>query len=52
MCRAGASETALGPGALLRGGNFFIGTAAGVFAVNGLGAPSDWGSHIGFRAAR
>jgi len=34
MCLAGASTTG-GPGALLRGGYFDLGTAAGVFAVDG-----------------
>ena len=52
-CLAGASTTA-GPGALLRGGDFVNGTVAGVFAVNGLGTPSNSHSNgdVGFRAAR
>lgn len=50
-CLAGAS-TALGPGALLRGGDFGLGTGAGVFAVNGSGTPSGASSFFGFRAAR
>lgn len=49
-CLAGASTTA-GPGALVRGGFFDVGTFAGVFAVGGF-TPSSAGSNIGFRAAR
>jgi formylglycine-generating enzyme required for sulfatase activity len=41
-----------GPGALFRGGNFYNGTAAGVFAVRGDFAPSWASNDIGFRAAR
>jgi hypothetical protein len=51
MCLAGASTSA-GPGALLRGGNFAIGSIAGVFAVNGNNTPSNSNNNIGFRAAR
>ena len=51
MCLAGASMTG-GPGALLRGGVFDHGTFAGVFAVDGNGAPTVAFSFIGFRAAR
>jgi formylglycine-generating enzyme required for sulfatase activity len=52
MCLSGASTTATGPGALLRGGNFFGGMGAGPLTVNGSGQP--WLSfiHIGFRCAR
>ena len=42
----------LGPGALLRGGTFAGGTGAGVFAVDGLVAPSVASDFFGFRAAR
>jgi hypothetical protein len=52
MCLSGASTTAEGPGALLRGGGWFGGTFAGPFAVGGNYQP--WGSDadIGFRGAR
>lgn len=50
-CLAGAS-TSLGPGALLRGGDFGLGTGAGVFAVDGFSPPSDASSHFGFRCGR
>jgi hypothetical protein len=52
MCFAGADATA-GPGALIRGGNFGIGTSAGILAVDVLFTPlttSFQGN--GFRAAR
>jgi len=51
MCLTGASTTS-GPGALIRGGGFFYGAFAGVFAVDGDITPSSAGFHIGFRAAR
>jgi len=51
MCLAGA-DTALGPGALIRGGDFSNGTSVGVFAVNGFFTPSSAFSSVGFRAAR
>jgi len=51
MCLAGASTTG-GPGALLRGGDFFNGTNASVFAVHGNFAPSYASNDIGFRCAR
>ena len=52
MCLAGAEAT-VGPGALLRGGEFGSGTVAGVFAVSGLLPPFDGGERfIGFRCAR
>ncbi len=50
-CLAGASTTS-GPGALLRGGDWRIGTVAGVFAVRGNVLPSHGTDVIGFRAAR
>ena len=50
-CLAGAS-TAAGPGALIRGGYWFFGSAAGVFAVAGDSPPSSANFSIGFRAAR
>ena len=37
MCLSGASDTALGPGALLRGGYFIIGTNAGPLAAVAAG---------------
>ena len=40
MCLAGASTTAIGPGALGRGGNFLDGTDAGVFSVFAAGDPT------------
>ena len=51
MCLAGADPSA-GPGALIRGGNFSVGTDAGVFAVTGLDPPSGASDLPGFRAAR
>jgi hypothetical protein len=51
MCLAGA-DSAVGPGALFRGGDFFSGAGAGVFAVSGSSAPSNASSNVGFRAAR
>lgn len=52
MCLAGASATATGPGALVRGG-FFSGVfvEAGVFAVD-VAQPQRVGRGIGFRCAR
>jgi len=40
------------PGALLRGGPWSLGTAAGVFAVNAVDRPLDSSVNIGFRCAR
>jgi hypothetical protein len=51
MCLSGASTVTTGPGALLRGGNFFSGTGAGPFDVQN-GPPSGWGDNVGFRCAR
>jgi hypothetical protein len=54
MCLSGASTTALGPGALVRGGEFtFTATAeAGVFDVYAQHAPYASLEVIGFRGAR
>ncbi len=51
QCLAGAADTGA-PGALLRGGAFGYGTAAGVFAVGGGFPPSYASDTFGFRAAR
>jgi len=51
QCLAGADTTGA-PGALFRGGDFFSGAFAGVFAVYGVYTPSDANDGIGFRAAR
>ncbi len=48
----GGARTTRGPGALVRGGHFGNGTAAGVFAVVGISEPSDANSSIGFRCVR
>lgn len=50
-CFAGASATFV-PSALIRGGRWFFGSDAGVFAVGGLLALSNASSSIGFRCAR
>lgn len=50
-CLAGAS-TSNGPGALARGGDFFDGPSAGVFAVQGNSPVSITSFSLGFRAAR
>lgn len=52
MCLSGASTTATGPGALIRGGNWFHGTRAGPLAVRGVNQPSNSNDIIGFRGAR
>jgi formylglycine-generating enzyme required for sulfatase activity len=53
QCLAGADTTTVGgPGALIRGGVFFSGAIAGVFAVGGALQPSNSNSDIGFRCAR
>jgi hypothetical protein len=54
MCLSGASTTATGPGAPVRGGDFFnpIGSPAGPFSVSGSLRPSVSNSFIGFRGAR
>lgn len=51
MCLSGAS-TGGGPGALLRGGNFYFGSFAGPLAVLGFTVPTRSFSGIGFRCAR
>jgi formylglycine-generating enzyme required for sulfatase activity len=52
MCISGASMTANGPGALLRGGGFDSGANAGPLAVLAAFAPSFSDGNIGFRCAR
>lgn len=52
MCLSGASTTATGPGALVRGGYWYLGTSAGVFAVFGYYGPTSSGDIIGFRCVR
>jgi formylglycine-generating enzyme required for sulfatase activity len=54
QCLAGAEAPSptTQPGALTRGGGFFVGTDAGVFAVNGDGRPSRAFSFVGFRCGR
>ncbi|MBZ5639516.1 MAG: formylglycine-generating enzyme family protein [Acidobacteriia bacterium] len=52
MCLFGASSSAGGPGALLRGGDFRARTAAGSLAVVGTGGPFSARAFIGFRCAR
>jgi len=51
MCLAGA-VTASGPGALIRGGGWFSGADAGVFAVGGIDEPWLQPDGLGFRCAR
>jgi formylglycine-generating enzyme required for sulfatase activity len=52
MCLSGASTTAHGPGALLRGADFGGFAQAGPLAVQASFEPSVWGGSIGFRCAR
>jgi formylglycine-generating enzyme required for sulfatase activity len=52
MCLFGASTSSVGPGALLRGGDFRSHTAAGPLAVVGSGGPFNSRPFIGFRCAR
>jgi formylglycine-generating enzyme required for sulfatase activity len=52
MCLSGASETGNGPGALLRGGAFFLGPIAGPLTVFGTVSPSRSEQFFGFRCAR
>ena len=52
MCLAGATDSANGPGALLRGGFFFGGSANGPLAVIGTVVPSRSQDLFGFRCAR
>jgi formylglycine-generating enzyme required for sulfatase activity len=51
MCLAGA-DTSIGPGALIRGGDFHYYSEAGVFVVFGLDQPSHSSSFVGFRCGR
>jgi hypothetical protein len=51
MCLSGASTTASGPGALLRGGAFVFSASAGPLRVIDL-TPSFSSRFIGFRCAR
>jgi hypothetical protein len=52
MCMAGASTTALGPAAVVRGGDFSNYSNAGPLAIHGVYAPSDSSFFHGFRCAR
>jgi formylglycine-generating enzyme required for sulfatase activity len=53
MGLSGASTTAQGPGAPIRGGTFVSGTDAGPFAINGFILPTQGGFNtVGFRGAR
>jgi formylglycine-generating enzyme required for sulfatase activity len=52
MCLAGASTTATGPGAIIRGGWYSDGSSAGPLAIWGLFQPNLSGPGIGFRGAR
>jgi formylglycine-generating enzyme required for sulfatase activity len=52
MCLSGTSETANGPGALLRGGAFFFGPIAGALTVVGTVEPSRSEDFVGFRCVR
>jgi len=52
QCLAGADTTGGEPGALLRGGDYNDGAAAGPLAVSGSDGPSSSSDGIGFRCAR
>jgi formylglycine-generating enzyme required for sulfatase activity len=52
MCLFGATTSGVGPGALLRGGDFRNRTAAGPLAVVASGGPFNARPFIGFRCAR
>jgi formylglycine-generating enzyme required for sulfatase activity len=52
MVLSGASTTASGPGALVRGGGFANFLFAGPLAISGLGEPSTANGSLGFRCAR
>jgi hypothetical protein len=54
MCLSGASTSAQGPGALMRGGSAFAGpgTFAGPFMVDALNQPRHSSGSVGFRGAR
>jgi len=52
MGLSGASTTATGPGALIRGGSFVSAASAGPFAVDAADQPLNSYSSLGFRGAR
>jgi formylglycine-generating enzyme required for sulfatase activity len=53
QCFAGASTTAnVGPGALVRGGNYFYGTGAGPLSVRADYFTNGHADFLGFRCAR
>jgi hypothetical protein len=52
MCLSGASTTATGPGALLRGGSMDTTSHAGPLAVTGYPSPFFAQFNAGFRCAR
>ena len=52
MNLSGASITATYPGALVRGGRYYSGAGAGVFALDASRAPSDLLIDLGFRCVR
>jgi formylglycine-generating enzyme required for sulfatase activity len=52
MCVSGASETGNAPGALVRGGFFFLGSGAGPLTVFGTVDPTRSEDFFGFRCAR
>jgi hypothetical protein len=52
MCLSGASETAQGPGALMRGGNYVFGAQSGVFSTFGGDLPYATEGKVGFRCVR
>jgi Sulfatase-modifying factor enzyme 1 len=51
QCLVGAGTTGT-PGAVVRGGTWVDGTAAGPFAISGNATPAGSGSGVGFRGAR
>jgi hypothetical protein len=52
MCLFGASNAALSPGVLLRGGDYRNRSSAGPLAVVGSGGPFNSRAFVGFRCAR
>jgi formylglycine-generating enzyme required for sulfatase activity len=52
MCFSGVNPTFESPGALMRGGDYRDGSAAGIFAVQGDIPATDNAGFIGFRCAR
>lgn len=52
MCVSGASTTATGPGAIVRGGDSFLGPLAGPLEANSLNSPSTANPIFGFRCVR